>query len=71
MKVSAELIKYYTAIAGAGVSLRLRAVQITKLVEGGSGNAKGYGFDDVKDGYEHKEEVDNVPQETETQEADF
>ena len=52
MKVSAELIPYYTAMAGAGVSMRLRAVQITKLVEGGSSNAKGYGFDKVKDGYE-------------------
>lgn len=51
MKVSAELIPYYTAMAGAGVSLRLRAVQITKLVEGGAGNSKGYGFDEVKDGY--------------------
>jgi hypothetical protein len=72
MKVSAELIKYYTAIAGAGVSLRLRAVQITKLVEGGNGNAKGYGFDDVKDGYEHTDdEVDNVPKEAEAQETDF
>tara|TARA_B100001248_G_C27224985_1_gene382076 strand:- start:115 stop:729 length:615 start_codon:yes stop_codon:yes gene_type:complete len=51
MKVSAELIPYFTAMAGAGVSLRLRAVQITKLVEGGAGNSKGYGFDEVKDGY--------------------
>ena len=29
MKVSAELIPYYTAMAGAGVSMRLRAVQVT------------------------------------------
>ena len=66
MKVSAELIPYYTAMAGAGVSMRLRAVQITKLVEGGSSNAKGYGFDSVKDGYEQpKAEVveENVSQE--------
>ena len=72
MKVSAELIPYYTAMAGAGVSMRLRAVQITKLVEGGSSNAKGYGFDNVKDGYEQPEAVvaqeENVSQETQ---ADF
>ena len=37
MKVSADMIPYYTAMAGAGVSLRLKAVQITKLVEGGAG----------------------------------
>ena len=55
MKVSAELIPYYTAMVGAGVSLRLRAVQITKLVEGGSGNAKGYGFNE-EEGYEHETE---------------
>ena len=72
MKCSAELIKYYTAIAGAGVSMRLRACQITKLVEGGSGNAKGYGFDDIKDGYEFVESKENdVQEETETQASDF
>tara|TARA_B100001996_G_scaffold201803_1_gene154497 strand:+ start:6863 stop:7477 length:615 start_codon:yes stop_codon:yes gene_type:complete len=52
MKVSAELVPYYTAMVGAGVSMRLRAVQITKLVEGGNANAKGYGFDE-EEGYEH------------------
>ena len=51
MKVSAELIPYFTAMAGAGVSLRLRAVQITKLVEGGNANSAGHGFDKVDDGY--------------------
>ena len=69
MKVSAELIPYYTAMAGAGVSMRLRAVQVTKLIEGGSSNAKGYGFDKVKDGYEQPEAVaveENVSQETQT-----
>lgn len=59
MKVSAELIPYYTAMAGAGVSLRLRAAQITHLVEGGSGNAKGYGFDEVE-GYKVEEKVSSV-----------
>lgn len=71
MKVSAELIPYYTAMAGAGVSMRLRAVQVTKLVEGGSSNAKGYGFEKVKDGYEQPEAIaveENVSQETS---ADF
>ena len=71
MTVSAELIPYYTAMAGAGVSMRLRAVQVTKLVEGGSSNAKGYGFEKVKDGYEQPEAIaveENVSQETS---ADF
>ena len=58
------------AMAGAGVSMRLRACQIVKLVEGGSSNAKGYGFESVKDGYEQPEAVaeENVSQETQ---ADF
>ena len=40
---------------GAGVSLRLRAVQIINLVEGGR-SASGYGFEE-QEGYEYKEEV--------------
>jgi hypothetical protein len=71
MKVSAELVHWFTAMAGAGVSLRLRAVQITKLVEGGSGNAEGYGFNNVKGGYTAPESANtNVVQE-EKAEADF
>jgi len=65
MKISADMIPYYTAMAGAGVSLRLKAVQITKLVEGGAGaGAKGHGFDEIKDGYVAPEE-----QPTETDEV--
>jgi len=71
MKVSAELVHWFTAMAGAGVSLRLRAVQITKLVEGGSGNAEGYGFNNVEGGYTAPESANtNVVQE-EKAEADF
>ena len=72
MKVSAELIPYFTAVAGAGISMRLRAVQVTKLVEGGSSNAKGYGFGDVKDGYEQPEvKEEDVSQEAQNSQADF
>ena len=55
MKVSAELIPYYTNMVGAGVSLRLRAVQILKLVEGGT-DSSGFGFE-KEDGYEHHTET--------------
>jgi hypothetical protein len=63
MKCSAELIPYYTAVAGAGVSMRLRGVQVTKLVEGGSGGSAGHGFDEVKDGYisDKTEAVETTP----------
>tara|TARA_R100000995_G_scaffold35444_1_gene16169 strand:- start:1226 stop:1843 length:618 start_codon:yes stop_codon:yes gene_type:complete len=71
IKVSAELIPYYTAMVGAGVSMRLRAVQILKLVEGGGGNAKGYGFD-KQEGYEHKEQVNDViSEDVPTEATDF
>ena len=66
MKVSAELVPYYTAMVGAGVSMRLRAVQITKLVEGGNGNAKGYGFGE-EEGYEQS--LSEAPSEEESQQA--
>tara|TARA_R110002073_G_scaffold63572_2_gene159252 strand:- start:983 stop:1435 length:453 start_codon:yes stop_codon:yes gene_type:complete len=52
MKVSADMIPYYTAMAGAGVSLRLKAVQVAKLVEGGKGaGSQTHGFEEIKDGY--------------------
>lgn len=51
IKVSAELIPYFTSMVGAGVSMRLRAAQVIKLIEGGS-NSSGYGFKE-EEGYEH------------------
>ena len=57
IKVSYEVVPYYTAIAGAGVSLRLKAVQIIELKEySGGGNAESYGF-----GEEEDFEADNAP----------
>jgi hypothetical protein len=72
MKVSAELVPYFTSMVGAGVSMRLRAVQITKLVEGGGGNAKGFGFDET-DGYVHQEttKTNDMESTTETETSDF
>lgn len=52
VKVAYELVPYYTAIAGAGVSLRLKAVQVIDLVEfSGGASADSYGFGE-EDGYE-------------------
>ena len=42
-KITFEPVTYYTNLIGAGVSLRLKAVQILDLVEGGS-SAQTYGF---------------------------
>lgn len=60
IKVSYEVVPYYTAIAGAGVSLRLKAVQIIELKEySGGGNAESYGFGE-EEGFEAGDE-DNAP----------
>lgn len=52
-KLNLELAPYYTAQVGAGVSLRLKAVQILDLKEYGSGNASSYGFGE-EEGFEAK-----------------
>lgn len=52
IKTSAFIIPFYTAQVGAGITLRLRAVQLLELVEfGASANASGYGFAE-EEGYE-------------------
>jgi hypothetical protein len=67
IKVSAELIPYYTQMVGAGISMRLRAAQVIELVEGGS-NSEGYGFK-KEDGYVHTTETksEEFKDETKTQ----
>lgn len=72
VKVAYELIPYYTAIAGAGVSLRLRAVQVIDLVEYSSGGAGAFGFGE-EDGYEAATTAteDDFTDETSESEEDF
>mgnify|MGYP003632551199 FL=1 len=60
VKVNAVLYPYFSPMNGAGVSLKIRAVQVIKLVEGSEGAGR-FGFDktsgyDVKDG--NDEQVD-------------
>lgn len=52
IRVAYSFVPFYTAIAGAGVSLRLRGVKVIKLSAGGGANAAAYGFDEEEDGYE-------------------
>ena len=54
-KIAYQLVPYYVPAIGAGVSARLKAVQITKLVEG-SGSASADLFTKV-DGFETKQEI--------------
>lgn len=58
--VSFEFNKFYTALVGAGVSLRLKGVQVTKLVEFGA-DAGYYGFE--------AEEDEDQPESEESSEA--
>tara|TARA_E500000331_G_C17234247_1_gene704023 strand:- start:23 stop:637 length:615 start_codon:yes stop_codon:yes gene_type:complete len=71
MKASADMIPYYTAMAGAGVSLRLKAVQITKLVEGSGASSSSHGFSEVKDGYVAPEDKTFENEVEQSQNADF
>lgn len=72
VKVAYEIIPYYTAIAGAGISLRLRAVQVIDLVEYSSGGAGAFGFGE-EDGYEAATTAteDDFTDETEKSTTDF
>jgi hypothetical protein len=50
-RVASQIMPFYTALAGAGVSLRLTAVQIIELQSGNGGNAESYGFGE-EEGFE-------------------
>lgn len=51
VKVAFQIQPYFTAQIGSGVTLRLKAVQVIELVEGGGGSAESYGFGE-EEGYE-------------------
>lgn len=51
-KVGCEVVPYYTAMAGAGVTLRLKAVQVLDLVEySGGGNFDSWSFSKDDSGF--------------------
>lgn len=61
IKVCYEIVPYYTTLAGAGVSLRMKAVQLIELKEySGGGNAKSYGFGE-EEGFEADEDDNDPP----------
>lgn len=54
VKISYECVPFYTALIGAGISLRLRAVQVINLVEfTGGADASAYGFE-AEEGFEEE-----------------
>lgn len=54
LKVSFEVVPFFTKLIGAGVTLRLKAVQIIELIQGGGASAENYGFGE-EEGYESDE----------------
>ena len=71
VKVAYELVPYYTAIAGAGISLRLKAVQVINLVEfSGGASSEAYGFGQ-EEGYEAEDTPAVQNGFTEDNEEDF
>jgi hypothetical protein len=50
LSIAGEYVPYFTTAAGVGVSLRMKAVQILKLVSSG-GTAEGFGFGTRVGGY--------------------
>ena len=70
MKVSYELVPYHTSLVGAGVSLRLKAAQILKLVSGEGAAASSFGFA-KEDGFAQPADVLSATEETNENEKDF
>lgn len=50
LRLTGQVVPFYTAAVGVGASLRLSAVQVIELVSGGSRDAAAYGFA-AEDGY--------------------
>lgn len=63
IKVAYEIAPYFVQATGAyGVSLRINAVQIIELAQGGGGNGASYGFDE-EDGFESSGDAQSAPNE--------
>ncbi|HIF9256505.1 TPA: hypothetical protein ACX6Q6_003529 [Photobacterium damselae] len=71
VRVAFEAIPYESPMLGVGVTFRLKAVQVQKLVTVGERSAEGYGFGEMEDAYEHEtQHVERAEQQTPREEAD-
>lgn len=73
VKIAYEVVPFYTALVGASISLRMKAVQVIDLVEfSGGASAEGYGFGE-EEGYEAEDNsaASNGFNEEESDEKDF
>lgn len=69
LKVAFEINKFYTVKVGAGVSLRLKAVQVIELKTWEGGNAATYGFG-AEEGYERESFPQNDAKDAEGSDAE-
>jgi len=51
VRIGFQPVVYYTGLVGAGVSLRMKIVQLIEALDGGGGSGAASGFD-VEDGFE-------------------
>lgn len=70
-RLSFEIIPFYNALNGAGVTLRLKAVQIIELVEGGGRNASDYGFEPDENGWAYREQEETSVSPTDDDDLPF
>lgn len=61
LRVAFTFNHYYTPLVGAGVGMRLEAVQVIKLVEQAERSASSYGFDTEEDGFRFDEDSFDSP----------
>jgi hypothetical protein len=64
LKIAFEIIPYYTAIAGAGISLRLKAAQVIELRAFGGGASAAAGVFGEEDGFEDEGAAAGAPFDT-------
>ncbi len=67
-KVRFEVVPWYTAMLGMGVTLRLKAVQVLELVPFGGNNLEGF---EQEDGFVAEDSEDLVPATTDEKDGDF
>lgn len=70
-KVKFEVVPYYTALMGMGVTLRLKAVQILELVAFGGNNLEGFQQEDGFEAEEVESNGDPVTVNTGDEDGDF
>ena len=71
LRVSYQPALWFTPMLGAGVSLRLKSVQVKNLIEGGAQSGDTSGFDKVDGDASSKNNSDENKEEEVANEADF